>query len=61
MTDQTVASLSTQTISREKIYLDPQDQKVIRSLADQVRKLADLPEQEEKLSFPFRGKCILRC
>lgn len=58
MTDQTVASLSTQTISREKIYLDSKDQEIIRFLANRVRELADLPEQEEKRKLWYRHNAL---
>ena len=58
MTDQTVASLSTQTVSREKIYLDSQDREIIRSLASQVRELADLPEQEEKRKLWYKHNAL---
>lgn len=58
MTDQTVASLSTQTIPREKIYLNLEDREVIRSLASQVRELADLPEQEQKRKLWYKHNAL---
>ena len=58
MADQTVASLFTQSISREEIKVSPSDQQVLRSLAGELAKLASREIEREKADLWRRHNAL---
>jgi hypothetical protein len=58
MSDQTVASLFTQSIPREQILVDPGDREILRSLAARVAELATRPLEAEKRDLWHRHNAL---
>jgi len=58
MADQTVASLFTQSIPREQIFISERDRDVLRRLADRVSQLAARPVEEEKRDLWYRHNAL---
>ncbi|MDP7287960.1 MAG: hypothetical protein QGH94_08200 [Phycisphaerae bacterium] len=58
MADQTVASLFTQSISREEIKISPSDQQILRSLAGKLAQLASRDIEQEKADLWRRHNAL---
>lgn len=58
MTDQTVASLYRVSFRPEEIRVTPREREILRRLAQRVRELSELPEQEEKRKLWYRHNAL---
>ncbi|MEE8452121.1 MAG: hypothetical protein V3R99_09410 [Thermoguttaceae bacterium] len=58
MADQTVASLFTQSIPRESIFISPHDHKVLRRLAGTLAELAARPIEAERRELWYRHNAL---
>jgi len=58
MADQTVASLFTQSIAPEQIFVGEQDRDVLRRLANKMAELAARPVEEEKRDLWYRHNAL---
>ena len=58
MADQTVASLFTQSIPRDSIFVGPEDREVLRRLAGRLAELAARPIEHEKRNLWYRHNAL---
>ena len=58
MADQTVASLFTQSIPRESIFISPHDREVLRRLAGRMAELAARPVEAENRELWYRHNAL---
>ena len=58
MTDETVASLYTQSIAPDQVFIDKHDRNILRPLAEKLAKLAAQPIEQEKKDLWYRHNAL---